>query len=290
MTDNSQTDDALDLTNRDTVKTLIRDHDYRVSKGLGQNFLCDRGVLNDIITAADLKGESALEIGSGLGVLTKAAAKDAAMVYSVEIARHILPLLNQTTKDLKNVKIINADFLHLDPAELPDEEYVVIGNLPYAITTPVLFRFLDGEFRWKRMVVMMQSEVADRIQAAPGTKVYGGLSVSAQARSTIEHVRRVPRTSFWPMPKVSSTVLAFTPRVISPPDALRGLLQQAFSARRKTLRNGLKKTPFGLDALESAGVDPARRPEELSVDEWVSVAKEWTKIAGIPFPSPQSEV
>lgn len=261
------------LANKQTVKEILARHGFEVSKRLGQNFLCDAAVLAEMARAAAPAGEDVLEIGPGLGVLTAALAEEARSVTAVEAARRLEPVLVETLERFTNITILFADFLHVDPTALPDRTFVVAANLPYAITTPALFRFLDGEISWKRIAVMIQAEVAERLAAAPSTPEYGALTISAQAAASIELVCRIPSSAFWPRPKVESAIVRLTPRYGERPATLRAVLRAAFSSRRKTIKNALAKLDAGPEALRASGLAAERRPETLSVAEWIALAK-----------------
>lgn len=255
------------------MKEILTRHGFVVSKSLGQNFLCDASVLRSIVDAAEPDGEDVLEIGPGLGVLTDALAARAATVTAVEAARRLEPILRETLARHANITIRFADFLHVPSSELPDRKFVVAANLPYSITTPVLFRFLDGDIAWKRIVVTIQAEVAERLAARPSTHEYGALSVSAQAAASVEIIRRIPSSSFWPRPKVESAIVRLTPRPRDKPSNLRLVLRTAFSSRRKTMRNAVAPLPGGSEALKKSGISEIRRPETLSVEEWIDLAR-----------------
>ncbi len=261
----------MNLTSVTTIKELMSRHGLRPSRNLGQNFFLSAPALETIVEAASPAGESCLEIGPGLGTLTRALATRARTVTAVEISRRLEPLLAETLADLDNVRVLYEDFLRV-ALEDPPGGWVVAANLPYVITTPALFRFLDGEIAWKRIVVTVQAELAERLVAPHDTAEYGALSVAAQSAATIVILRRLPSSCFWPRPRVESAIVLMTPRSLPRPRSLRALLRAAFSARRKTLWNALAGIPGGRDALGASGLDVKARPETLSVEEWMGLA------------------
>jgi 16S rRNA (adenine1518-N6/adenine1519-N6)-dimethyltransferase len=161
------------------------------------------------------------------------------------------------------------------PAEIfSGKRWILASNLPYAVTTPTLFRFLDGEIAWKRLSVTVQAELAERMASRPGTHEYGALSVAAQSAAAVSIVRRIPSSSFWPRPKVASAVVSLEPRagLDVPRLLLREILRHAFSSRRKTLRNALSRIEGAVDLAVSLGISPDARPERVDVEEWTALA------------------
>lgn len=262
----------MTLTDPAVIKEILGRHGFLVSKKLGQNFLCDPEVIDAIVREASPAGEHVLEIGPGLGVLTRELAKDAAAVTAIEVARRLEPILAETLAEFTNIRLIFEDFLHLD-ADALTEDYVVASNLPYSITTPAIFRFLDEKIRWKRMVLTVQAEVGERLAAAANTREYGGLSIAAQAAADVRLICRIPSSAFWPRPKVESAVVTLTPRECSRPKNLRTILRIAFSQRRKTLKNALSSLPKGFDAIGACGLDPSQRPGTVPVESWLELAR-----------------
>jgi 16S rRNA (adenine1518-N6/adenine1519-N6)-dimethyltransferase len=265
----------LDLTNVPTVKAILTRHNFAVSKRLGQNFLIDRNALEALVSAAHVEGEAAIEVGPGLGVLTRELADRAASVVAIEVATRLEPILAESLGARKNVGILFADFLHVPAETFSGGPYILASNLPYAITTPTLFRFLDGEIDWKRIVVTVQAELAERLAARPGTHEYGALTIAAQSAASVSLVRRIPSSSFWPRPKVASAVVALEPRSGPriPRLLLRDILRHAFSSRRKTLRNALGRIEGAVDLAVSLGISAEARPERVTVDEWTALAR-----------------
>ena len=261
----------------------------RPKKALGQNFLTDRHVLERIVVAVGiLPGDSVLEVGPGRGALTTLLAGQAARVTAVELDRQLVPLLRERFASQGNVEVVEADILSVDLRRLLGERssapWKVAANLPYNISTPVLFRFLDVRALFSRLVLMFQREVGERLLAGPGTKAYGALSVLFQLYFDIERIVNVRPGAFYPVPKVDSVVLGFTPlsgpRVsVGDEASFRTLVKAAFSQRRKTLWNCLRASGIAagdealLSALQEAGIDGARRGETLSLDEFATLAR-----------------
>lgn len=273
------------------VTQLLARHGLRPKKRLGQNFLIDRNVLRKIIDAAELTSEShVLEIGPGLGTVTREAAEVAAKVVAVEMDRDLIPVLEETVGGCPNVEIVHADFLRLDlPAFLEshfgEARCTVVANLPYYITSPLIIRLIDVKDRIERMIVMVQQEVADRLAAQPGTKDYGSLTVLIQYHCFVRMVARVKRTVFYPAPEVDSAIIRLdvrpSPAVDVPNEALFfRIVRAAFGQRRKTLPRALSGSPdLGWtrekagSALTKAGIDPGRRGETLSLEEFAEIAR-----------------
>ena len=276
-----------DLSDPQALRAVLERHDIRAAKGIGQHFLVDRSALAAIVDAAELSADDdVLEIGPGPGVLTAALAARARSVTAVEVDERMVAVLRDTVGDRDNVRIVRADALAVDLFGLGERPPTrIVANLPYQITSPLLMRFLEDARRPPRIVVLVQEEVARRIVAGPGdAKERGFLSVFVQSFSTPNLVRRVPARSFRPPPKVDSAVVALRTHArpaFAPLDQDRfiALVSDAFRHRRKQLRSALG-FEAGVDraradaALRAAGVDPMRRPEELSVGEWVALAKE----------------
>ncbi len=280
-----------------TMAKIREKHGFRHSKSLGQNFLSDIHIIEDIIDGSDIESEDlVIEIGPGMGVLTAAAAERAGKVVAVEIDKKLIPILKETLADHDNVEVINADIMKTDltaivEANRPSGEgkVRVIGNLPYYITTPIIMKLLEESVPADSITIMMQKEVADRIKAAPGGKDYGALTVAVGFYCTIEHVADAPKEVFVPRPKVDSTVIRLDLRKECPVDLIDQKIffetvKGGFGQRRKTLLNsltgvrGLPK-PEIADALDAAGIDQKRRAETLSLDEFASVANEIAKRA-----------
>lgn len=252
-------------------------------KSLGQHFLTDRRALQRIADALRLTGsETVIEIGPGRGALTRLLAVRARRLIAVEVDRALVPLLRAEFADRPRVEIVEADVLAQPLAALAGGPYVVAGNVPYYITTPILFHALELP-RAERAVFLVQREVAERIVAPPGSRRYGALSVNVQGVARAEIVDHVPRGAFRPPPAVDSSILRLTPLAepLVPPaeeDALRGLVQRVFTQRRKQMRRVLRGVE-GLDveradaALMAAGISAEARPETLSPETFVRLLR-----------------
>lgn len=270
----------------DETRNLLRRAGLVARKRLGQHFLVDGDVLAKILAAAEVdSGDLIVEVGPGLGILTIELAKRARMVVAVELDDNLAALLKETLVGLFNVRIINRDILDVEPDELLREaggeasRYRVIANLPYYITAPVFRHFLEGNVKPESMVVMVQKEVAQNIIAKPGDLSLLALSIQFYAEPKL--VTYVPASSFYPPPKIDSAVLRLEirpkPKVdVGNPDRFFGLVKAGFSARRKQLVNSLsgalgKSREEVFAILEQANMDPKRRAEMLSLEEWAAL-------------------
>ena len=252
-------------------------------KSLGQHFLTDRRILARIADALQLQGgETVVEIGPGRGALTDMLAERAGRLIAVEVDRALAAMLRERYARRSNVIIAEADVLHVSLGELAAGPYVLVGNVPYYITTPILFHALEHP-RADRSVYLVQREVADRLTAAPGSKEYGALTVNVAAVARADMLFKVPAGAFSPPPKVESAVVRITP-LDSPlvtreeEEPLRKLVQGAFGMRRKQMRRVIR-TLRSLGAEEAdvvlgaAGIDPEARPETLSVEQFVRLLR-----------------
>ena len=267
-------------------KILCRHHKLTPKKSLGQNFLLHPDQARRLVAALDLDGqETVVEIGAGLGALTFFLAQAAGQVVALEMDHRLPPILQEEVLvGLSNVQIVSQDALHFDFLALSrasGHPLPVIGNLPYQITSPLLFKLLGEKTAVKVMVLMMQQEVGQRLLAPPGGKDYGILSVLLQYHFRLERLFSLGPNNFYPAPKVDSVVLRFHPRLPELPvvdeELLKQVVKAAFATRRKTLKNSLsaQASRFGhspatlLDLLHALDIDPGRRPETLSVLEFV---------------------
>lgn len=267
-----------------SVPALLRAHGLRPHKRLGQNFLIDPVVLGRIADAADLhEREAVVEVGAGVGNLTRLLAERAGQVVAVEVDEQLVAVLREQVSHLPNVQVLHGDVLSLSDFGFPHLGYVVVGNLPYYITSAILRHFLEGEPRPKRLVVTVQREVAERIVAEPGDMSL--LAVSVQFYGQPQIVARIPAGAFYPSPQVDSAVLRITARPAPgmaldldvDESAFFRVVRAGFSQKRKTLRNalsgGLRRPPAEVEAqLRQAGIDPRRRAETLSLGEWARLA------------------
>lgn len=252
---------------------------HRARKRFGQNFLIDTHVINDIVAAINVKPDDHLvEIGPGLGALTDALVKVCRQLSAVEIDNDLAQRLDQRYADQKHFSLHRGDALKTDFAEIAAGQAMrIVGNLPYNISTPLLFHLLSYRTSISDMYFMLQKEVVDRLAAPPGNKNYGRLSVMMQYHCQIQALFTVPPTAFNPAPKVTSAVVRLIPH-IEPPhraidlDLFERLVKTCFQQRRKTLRNSLKVFTEGMIELPKAGIDLGARPETLSVAEFVTLA------------------
>ncbi len=278
----------MNITSAPRVKELLACHGIRPKKRLGQNFLIDRNVLDRLLDAADLAPDSSvLEVGPGLGVVTAEAAKRVGRVVCVEIDRDLKPGLEETLSGCENAEVMIDDFLKLDLADVLGSDpgrWTVIANLPYYITTPILAKLIDAKRHFSAILLMVQREVAQRLRAVAGSDEYGAISVFVQYHCEIESVMRVSRNVFFPIPDVDSELVKLTvrdvPAVSVADEALFfSIVRAAFGKRRKTLLNALSSSADlkwdrqrAHDVLDSAGIDPGRRGETLSLDEFAALA------------------
>ncbi len=286
----------MKLYSPSTIQEIKERHNFQLSKNLGQNFITDRNVLFEIIEGAEIgEDDLVIEIGPGIGVLTAEAAQIASKVIAIEIDRRLIGILKETLREYDNVEIVNQDVLKTDIVEIIDREKAaesykgkvrIIGNLPYYITTPIIMKLLEDQVPADSITIMMQKEVADRIRCGPGSKTYGSISVAVQYYCEVEKVTSVPKEVFIPRPKVDSTVLTLKPRAEKPVEVSNekvffSCIKAAFGQRRKTLLNSLTgaggmNKDFARNALEAAGIDPARRAETLTIEEFGRLANEVT--------------
>lgn len=276
----------------DPKKTIevIQKYQFAFQKRFGQNFLIDAHVLEKIVSAAGItKDDCVLEIGPGIGTMTQYLAESAGQVIAVEIDTNLLPILTDTLKDYSNVKVINQDILKVDINELVKEynngrPIKVVANLPYYITTPIIMGLFESNVPINNITVMVQKEVADRMQVGPGSKDYGALSLAVQYYASPYIVANVPPNCFIPRPNVGSAVIRLTryqepPVQVKDPKLMFKLIRASFNQRRKTLQNGLNNSPeisFSKEeitkAIESLGVSPSVRGEALSLEQFAQLA------------------
>lgn len=254
----------------------------RADKKLGQNFLIDENIVRNIVAAAELSDkDTVLEVGPGIGTLTQGLAESGASVVAVELDKRLLPVLDTTLEGYDNVRIVNGDILQVDIMQTVGvDEFKVCANLPYYITTPIIFALLEKRLPMERLVAMVQKEVAERMAAKPGGKDYGALSVAIQYYTEPEIAFIVPPSSFIPAPSVDSAVIVCKRREKPPVEVCDEALffrvvKAAFSLRRKMLNNSLKNMGIKGEQvakwLELAGVDGKRRAETLSLEEFAAL-------------------
>ena len=276
----------------DPKKTIevIQKYQFAFQKRFGQNFLIDAHVLEKIVSAAGLTTDDCgLVSGPGSGTMTQYLAESAGQVIAVEIDTNLLPILADTLKDYSNVKVINQDILKVDINELVKEynngrPIKVVANLPYYITTPIIMGLFESNVPIDNITVMVQKEVADRMQVGPGSKDYGALSLAVQYYASPYIVANVPPNCFIPRPNVGSAVIRLTryqepPVQVKDPKLMFKLIRASFNQRRKTLQNGLNNSPeisFSKEeitkAIESLGVSPSVRGEALSLEQFAQLA------------------
>lgn len=282
-----------DIATPTRTKEILEKYGFSFKKSLGQNFLIDTNILSNIVSAADLsKEKGAIEIGPGIGALTEQLARAAGKVMAIEIDQRLLPILADTLSPYENVEIVHGDVLDLDLKELLSEKMggfdklSVVANLPYYVTTPILMKLLEERLPLENIVVMIQKEVADRIAAKPGTKDYGSLSVAAQFYAETDVAMIVPASVFVPRPNVDSAVIRLKIRKQPPvevdnEDVFFRVVRSSFAQRRKTLLNNLMNGLFlktqkeeVIQMLTDIGIDPTRRGETLSIEEFARLANE----------------
>ena len=264
---------------------LIKAHDFSFKKRFGQNFLIDSHVLDKIIRGAEIgKEDAVLEIGPGIGTLTQALCEAAEEVTAVEIDRDLIPILEKTLAAYDNVRIINEDILKLDLSAISEKPLKVVANLPYYITTPIIMGLFESGAPLLSITVMVQKEVADRMQAAPGGKDYGALSLAVQYYAEAEIIANVPPNCFIPRPGVGSAVIRLTKHTappVQPKDEkfMFRLIRAAFAQRRKTLVNTLRNDSslsYSREQLETVlaamGLPAAVRGERLSLAEFAELS------------------
>lgn len=278
------------LGNPKNTIEIIQKHEFAFQKKFGQNFLIDTHVLDKIVAAAGVtKEDLVLEIGPGIGTMTQYLAEAARQVVAVEIDTNLIPILEETLKDYDNIRVINDDILKVDIKQIAEQynggrPIKVVANLPYYITTPIIMGLFESDVPIDNITVMVQKEVADRMQVGPGSKDYGALSLAVQYYALPYIVANVPPNCFMPRPNVGSAVIRLT-RHENPPVQVKDknlmfkLVRASFNQRRKTLQNGLNNSPeiqytkeqIGT-AIESLGVSPSIRGEALTLEQFARLA------------------
>ena len=268
--------------------SIVRKHDIKAQKKYGQNFLTDDGVLDEIVEAAGVcERDHIVEIGPGLGALTKRLAEKASHVTAIEIDTQMIPVLDEVLEGFDNTRVICAAVLKTDMKEIaetyPGEDVKVVANLPYYITTPIVTSLLESGIGYKSITVMVQTEVAERMQTGPGSKDYGALSLAVQYYSKPEIMIDVPPECFYPMPGVGSSVIKLDlydepPVKVSDPAFMFRIIKASFMQRRKTLQNALQNNPDTkisrektVSALEKLGLDPMIRGEALTLEQFAGL-------------------
>ncbi len=278
------------LSNPQVTIEIIKKYNFAFQKKFGQNFLIDGHVINKIISAAEItKEDCVLEIGPGIGTMTQYLAEAAGHVCAVEIDKNLLPVLDETLAEYNNVTVINNDILKTDINEIVDKynngmPIKVVANLPYYITTPIIMGLFESHVPLLSVTVMVQKEVADRMQTGPGSKDYGALSLAVQYYAKPYIVANVPPNCFIPRPNVGSAVIRLTryeepPVIVQDEKLMFKLIRASFNQRRKTLQNGLANSSelsFSkediAEALEKMDLSPTVRGESLSLAEFATLS------------------
>lgn len=270
------------------IKEILEKHGFRFSKSLGQNFLIDGNIVRKIVDAGDITASDyVIEIGPGMGTLTEELALRAKKVVAIEIDNTLLPILDETLGKYNNVEVVHGDVLKIDIQKLIEEKLdggpvKVVANLPYYVTTPIIAKLIEDNLNLESIIVMVQKEVAERMEAGPGGKEYGSLSLFVNFYSKPEIVVKVPKTVFMPQPKIDSAVIKLTIKKELPDvDKVQffKVVKAAFSKRRKTIINSLSTYGFNIEketireALEKLNISVDTRAENLSVEDFIKISK-----------------
>lgn len=273
----------MDIKNYSTQE-LVKKYNFKFSKSLGQNFLIDESVLTDIVEGAEVNSEDlVIEIGPGVGSLTAKLLCKAKKVVSIELDNDLIPILETELGEEPNFTLIHNDALKVDFNEIIGEEKSVklVANLPYYVTTPIIARLLKEDYKFESLTIMIQKEVAERIDAEPNCKEYGALSLMVQYYCNTKIIRRVSPSCFIPRPKVDSIVIRLDklsqPKVnVNDEKLMFDIIRNSFNMRRKTLWNGVKFLGLPKESLENAfekaNIDPKRRGETLTLEEFASLS------------------
>ncbi|MGB4440175.1 MAG: 16S rRNA (adenine(1518)-N(6)/adenine(1519)-N(6))-dimethyltransferase RsmA [Sedimentibacter sp.] len=288
--------DEKKLYSPKVMKDILDKYGFKFSKKLGQNFLIDGNIINKIADTAKLDENSGvIEIGPGFGTLTQELCKKAKKVVAIELDKS-LEKVHKETLNYDNIKIIYDDFMKVDVVKLIDEEFKgmdvkIVANLPYYITTPIIMKILEERYKISKIVVMVQKEVAQRLNSKPGSKEYGAITLAVQYRADTNIALMVPNTVFMPRPKVDSAVIEFNilskPRIeVTDEKMLFTLVKASFGQRRKTILNGISNNmklskDFVKEVLEKSGIDPGTRGETLSLQEFGRISDEMVKSLNI---------
>lgn len=272
------------------TKELVEKYNFRFTKSLGQNFLTDDTVLDDIVEGANItKEDYVIEIGPGVGTLTKELLKRAKKVTSIELDSKLIPILEEELSSYENFNLINKDALKVNYKELigGEKSVKVVANLPYYVTTPIIANLLNDKLNIKSITIMIQKEVAERINGEPGTKEYGAFTLLAQYYCDTKIIRNVPPSCFIPAPKVDSIVIRLDklekPRVeVKDEKLFFNIIRQSFNMRRKTLWNSMKSLGLSKElqekAFDEAGINPTRRGETLTIEEFATLSNKVQEI------------
>ncbi|MGD9909496.1 MAG: 16S rRNA (adenine(1518)-N(6)/adenine(1519)-N(6))-dimethyltransferase RsmA [Candidatus Izemoplasmatales bacterium] len=278
------------------IKSAMKKNDLHVKKHFGQNFLVDQNILNQIVASSGIsKATSVIEIGPGLGSLTQKLLENAKEVLAYEIDKDLIPILESEFKDESHFYLLHQDILEahidddIDKFFKDETEVVVVANLPYYITTPILMKFLETSKRVSKLILMVQLEVASRMASKPNSKDYNSLSIAIQYRAETKILFKVPRTVFIPEPNVDSAIIEIQLRdkplfKVENEEFFFGLVRQTFAQRRKTLYNNLRNAYPNVDkemietAIKDAGIEPSVRAEALPIESFVRLSNEINKI------------
>lgn len=276
------------LSSHKATKNVVDKHNFKFSKSLGQNFLIDSNVIDKILDGARLtEGDNIIEVGPGIGTLTREMGKVAKKVVAIEIDKSLIPILKETLDEFDNIEVVNNDILKVDIKGLVKEKFdnkpvKLVANLPYYITTPIVMKFLEEDITVTDIVVMVQKEVADRMNAKPSTKDYGALSVAVQYYCDTEIIAKAPRHMFIPQPNVDSTVIGLHIREnkkynVDNEEIFFKTVKASFGQRRKTLLNSLGGLGFLSkdeikEVLNEASIDEKRRGETLTIEEFAKLS------------------
>lgn len=277
------------LYSPNTIKDIMARHGFKFSKKLGQNFLIDGNIISSICENSEIsETDGVIEIGPGIGVLTYELCKRAKKVVAIELDKSLVPVIEENMEEFDNFKLIQGDVLNVDLEKLIAEEFEgmnvkVVANLPYYITTPIIMKLLEERLKIDKIVVMVQKEVADRLSSGPGSKDYGAITVAVKYYSDANTIVKVPNTVFMPRPNVDSAVIALDiykePRInVADEKLMFKIVKAAFGQRRKTVLNAVGSLDIGIskeelrEALESEGIDPVRRGETFSIEEFARLS------------------
>lgn len=270
------------MENRST-RSIVEKYGFRFTKSLGQNFLTDLRVVDDIIAGAEItKDDSVIEIGPGVGTLTRKLLEHAGKVTAIELDEELIPILTEELKEYDNFTLIHGDAVKLDLKEIAEGKKVkFVANLPYYVTTPIIAGILSSGMDFDSLTIMVQKEVAERMAAVPGTKDYGSLTILVRYYCDIKVVRNVPPSAFIPRPKIDSTVIRLNklekPRAeVEDEKLFFNIVRHSFNMRRKTLVNGLKSMGLSRETIDEAmaecGIDSKVRGETLSVEKFAELS------------------
>ena len=270
------------MENRST-RSIVEKYGFRFTKSLGQNFLTDLRVVDDIIAGAEItKDDSVIEIGPGVGTLTRQLLEHAGKVTAIELDEELIPILTEELKEYDNFTLVHGDAVKLDLKAIADGARVkFVANLPYYVTTPIIAGILYSGMDFDSLTIMVQKEVAERMAAVPGTKDYGSLTILVRYYCDIKVVRNVPPSAFIPRPKIDSTVIRLIkldkPRAeVEDEKLFFNIVRHSFNMRRKTLVNGLKSMGLSRETIDEAmaecGIDSKVRGETLSVEKFASLS------------------